>query len=517
MIAALRRRWKLVAVILLLAALGYVGANWYLSRSGEREPSRMAFNEHCAHCHEMTLPDISGSWSGPALVGGSLEGGDTVEALMASIESAHPDLDQQPWRDSISEHSIKALALYIIERRRAWPSTSDSYVLGFAEQEIDSQHHRFRLERFTELAERPYAIAPLPDGQILVSEKVRGLSLVDINGVQGPLITGTPRVWEEIVRVGGAYVTLGSMLDLALHPDYQENGWIYLSYSHRCFRDCGFLVPKTMVRVVRGRIVDGAWVDEELIWSVHPDYYTVVPDAVAAGRLAFDAAGHVYVTVGGKAPYSNLHKLDTPYGKIHRVLEDGSIPADNPFYVPVEYRAESSTRHTVFSYGHRTTQGLASDPLTSDIWSTEMGPRGGDEINRIVSGGNYGWPLYTEGLDYDGDAVTIGEDLGLEYAFEDTVPPVLDFTPAPAISNLVFHRGDRFPRWDNDLLVGSLKARTLYRVRVRDGEVVEQETLATEVGRIRDVATGADGLVYIAIEHGDRGSLLRLVPLDSGG
>ena len=508
--------WKLLIVVLVLAALAVAGASWYLSRSGEREPSRVAFNEHCAHCHTVTLPDISGSWSGPALVGGELKGGDTIEALMASIESMHPDLDQQPWRDSISDHSIKALALYISERRQQWPTTADSYVSDFVERDIDSQHHRFRLELVTELAERPYAIAPLPDGRILVSEKVRGLSLVDSQGVQGELIAGTPRVWKEILNVGGSYITLGSMLDLALHPDYANNGWIYLSYSHRCHGDCGFLVPKTMVRVVRGRINDGAWVDEDLIWSVHPDYYTVVPDAVAAGRLAFDAAGHIYVTVGGKAPYSNLHKLDTPYGKIHRMAEDGSVPEDNPFYLPAAERAESSTRHTVFSYGHRTTQGLASDPRSGDIWSTEMGPRGGDEVNRIKAGGNYGWPLYTEGLDYDGDAVSIGEDLGLDYPFEDTVPPVLDFTPAPAISNLTFHKGDRFPRWENDLLIGSLKARTLYRVRVSDGEVVEQEVLATEVGRIRDVAMGADGLVYIAIEHGDGGALLRLAPLDSG-
>jgi glucose/arabinose dehydrogenase len=239
-----------------------------------------------------------------------------------------------------------------------------------------------------------------------------------------------------------------------------------------------------------------------------------VPDAVACGRLTFDKSGHVYVTVGGKAPYSNLHKLDTPYGKIHRVADDGTVPEDNPFYVAPGAREASSSRHTVYSYGHRTAQGLAADPATGAIWSTEMGPRGGDEVNRIIAGGNYGWPLYTGGLDYDGRPVTIGTDLGLDFAYEDTVPPVVDFTPAPAISSFTFHQGDRFPGWTNDLLVGSLKARTLYRLRIRDGEMTELEKLVTGLGRIRDVEMGADGLVYIAIEHGDNGSLVRLVPVE---
>ena len=427
---------------------------------------------------------------------------------------AHPGQDLAGWQASISSESIKALALYVMERRRDWPTTAESYALGVEEQRVDSRYHRFRVERIADLASRPYSIAPLPDGRILVSEKSRGLSIVDKRGVQGELITGTPPAFSPIVSLGGSQLTLGSLLDVELHPAYAENGWIYLSHTHRCQLDCGSPWPVTMVRVLRGRIEQGQWVDEELIWSVDPDYYTVVPDAVACGRLAFDGQGHVYVTVGGKAPYGNLHKLDTPYGKVHRVREDGSIPADNPFFLPPAQRAAGSTRHTVFSYGHRTSQGLAADPSSGEIWNTEMGPRGGDEVNRIIAGGNYGWPLYTGGIDYSGEPVSIGEDLGLDFAYEDTVAPVVDFTPAPGLSNFSFYRGHRFPRWDGDLLIGSLKARSLYRVRIRDGQEVERETLVTGIGRIRDVEIGADGLVYIAAEHADGGWLLRLTPME---
>ncbi|TGD76207.1 hypothetical protein E4634_01285 [Mangrovimicrobium sediminis] len=500
---------KLLIGLALLLALIAGGATWYLSTSDQREPSKLAFAEHCADCHG---DGLQGTSAGPDLVSGALAHGDTVPQLMASIVERHPGSDVADWRESISSESIKALALYVAERRRAWPSTSDSYFLDVEEQVVSSQYHRFRVEKVAELVARPYAIAPLPDGRILVAEKSRGLSMVTPDGVQGEPIAGSPEVWAPIATVRGSQLTLGSLLDVELHPAFADNGWIYLSHTHRCQLDCGSPWPVSMVRVLRGRLRDGQWVDEELIWSVDPDYYTVVPDAVACGRLAFDNAGHVYVTVGGKAPYSNLHKLDTPYGKVHRVRDDGTVPEDNPFYLPESERQEGSTRHTVYSYGHRTAQGLAAAPGGQAIWNTEMGPRGGDEVNRIEAGGNYGWPLYTGGIDYSGEPVTIGEDLGLDFAYEDTVPPVVEFTPAPAISSFTFHRGEQFPGWENDMLIGSLKARTLYRVRLRDGVEVEREALATNLGRIRDVEMGADGLVYLAVEHGDNGSLLRLVP-----
>ena len=321
-------------------------------------------------------------------------------------------------------------------------------------------------------------------------------------------------VWREIVRVRGSYVGLGMMLDVELHPDYERNGWIYLSHSDRCQLDCRSLWPVSMVRVVRGRLVDNRWTDTEIVWSVHKDHYTVVPDGVAAGRLAFDGNNDLFVTVGGKSTYDNLHVMDTPYGKIHRVRDNGTIPKDNPFWKAAGERSAASTRHTVFSYGHRTTQGLSTHPVTGAIWSTEMGPRGGDEVNRIVAGGNYGWPLYTQGLDYNAEPVSIGEDLGLDFPLSETILPVVDFTPAPSLSNFTFHNGARFARWHNDLLVGSLRAQTLFRIRLDGERVVELEKLLTALGRIRDVEMGFDGLVYVLLEHGEGGSLVRLAPVD---
>ena len=491
---------KIALAIFGFGGVVILGGALFLETRDQREPSLVAFNQHCAYCHQTVgyAPDL--------LTPGHIE--QSTSALTEDILLHHADLIEEA---GLPEPMIKAVALFIIEQRLEIPSTADSHDYAIPDGVIESHHHSFKVEVITEVGKGPYSIAPLPDGRILLVEKVRGLSVIDPSGTQSKLIEGTPRVWSEIVQVGGSFVVLGSMLDVELHPDYARNGWIYLSHSDRCQLDCGSPWPVTMVRVVRGRLVDNRWVDTEVIWSVDKHQYTVVPDAVASGRLAFDNEGFGYVTVGGKSTYDNLHVLDMPYGKIHRFKDDGSVPADNPFYQN-PLRNPKSSRNTVWSYGHRTAQGLATDPLTGNVWATEMGPRGGDEINLIQRGGNYGWPLYTNGLDYNAQYISIGQDLGLDFDFSATIPPVVDFTPAPSLSNFSFYQGNQFPLWQNDLLVGSLRAQTLYRVRIQDRRVIERERLLTKLGRIRDVEIGIDGSVFVLIEHQQSGSLLRLIP-----
>lgn len=497
---------SLLVLSLIAAAIGY----WFISTRHEREPSLVAWNDHCASCHGAKL---QGTDIGSILISGKLKHGDTVDELVDVITRGVPGTTMTGWQGKLPPQLIKGLALFISEHREKYPTTAASYKKApTASRSIRSRHHSFRLERVATLQSRPYSLAYMPDGKILIAEKVRGLTLVDTQGQQSSPIPDTPEVWDRLISVEGSWVTLGSLLDVQLHPQYRENGWIYLSHADRCMLSCGWPVPATMVRVVRGRIRDGKWVDQEVIWSVHTDHYTPVPDAVAAGRLAFDGRGHLYISIGGKNTYDKLHQMDTPFGKVHRIRDDGSVPEDNPFWTPADKRPEASTAHTVWSFGHRTGQGLDGHPVTGAIWNTEMGPRGGDEVNKILGGQNYGWPLYTNGLDYNGEEISIGKDLGLDFPIEDTVLPVVDFTPAPAVSNFTFHRGDAFPGWKDDLLVGSLKASTLYRLRIRDGKLVEQEKLVTDFGRIRDVEMGDDGFVYMVIEHNENGSLWRLVP-----
>ena len=228
----------------------------------------------------------------------------------------------------------------------------------------------------------------------------------------------------------------------------------------------------------------------------------------AGGRLAFDGKGHVFFSVGikGISEAHGIQDLGRPYGKIHRVNDDGSIPADNPF-VNV-----SGALPTIWTYGHRSPQGLEYNRKTGQVWGTEMGQRGGDEVNLLSPGKNYGWPLYSKGLKYDGTPVDFGKELGIKFELADIQQPIVDLTPSPAISSFVFYDGAAFPNWRENIIVGTLKATELYRMELEGDRVVHTETLLKDLGRIRDVAVGREGAVYLLLEHHSGGRILRLVP-----
>ena len=297
----------------------------------------------------------------------------------------------------------------------------------------------------------------------------------------------------------------GWMLDVALHPEYEKNGWIYLQFGDRC-REC----DTSMNKLIRGRIADGRWVDEEVIWSAAPESYTDTSDMTAGGRICFDGNGHVFLSVGIKGPsdHAGVQDLSLPYGKIYRVQDDGRIPADNPFV------NTAGALPSIWSYGHRSPQGLEFDPRTGRLWSTEMGPRGGDEFNLLRPGKNYGWPLTSKGVNYDGTPVAWGKELGITFDLAEIEQPVVDMTPAPAVSSFVLYRGSAFPGWQNDAIVGTLKATELYRFVIEGERVVHRETLLRSLARIRDVEVGPDGYVYLLLEHETGGRIVRLVPAD---
>jgi glucose/arabinose dehydrogenase len=266
-----------------------------------------------------------------------------------------------------------------------------------------------------------------------------------------------------------------------------------------------------MNRLVRGRIKKGAWIDEEIIWQADIDAYTDTSDLAAGGRIAFDDEGYVYISVGMKAAldFMGIQDLSLPYGKIHRVHDDGRIPSDNPF-VDVPDALKST-----WTYGHRSVQGLEFNPQTRQLWNTEMGPRGGDELNRLVPGGNYGWPLFTSGVNYDGRPVDVADKLGLELAPEDAEFAVVDMTPSPAISSFVFYTGAEFPDWNNNIIVGTLRATDLLRMEVVDDKVVHTEMLLQDLARFRDIELGPGGELYVLLEHATGGQIIRLVPAAS--
>ncbi len=471
------------------------------------------FTANCAVCH---AENLTGAAQGTPLVGVDLMHGDSVGGISQSISNGFPDKGMPAWSAVLTGEQIKSLALYVAESRSGFTYTDFNIAseLVLPEGIQHSEEHDFRLELVVEgLDPLPFSIAPLPDGRILLTEKMRGLSIVSRDGRKSDFITGTPATYDD-ARVTGIQLSygLGWLLDVAIHPRYEENGWIYLHYTDRC-SDCNAMSrqtdrPVSMNTLIRGRILDGAWVDEEIIWKADVEAYTAVTDLAAGGRIAFDPEGFVFISIGMKGPgaYTGIQNLATPYGKILRLHDDGRIPLDNPFV------DTAGAAKTIWTYGHRSPQGLEFDVRNRQLWGTEHGPRGGDEVNLLLPGKNYGWPLYSKGMNYNGTTVDHGKRLGIEFELKDIQQPIVDLTPSPAVSSFVFYEGNAFPQWRHNLIVGTLKATELYRMVIEGNKLVHRETLIQNLARIRDLEVGPNGAIYLLLEHAAGGQIVRLTP-----
>ena len=470
------------------------------------------FDQHCAVCHG---EDLRGSGQGGPLVGIDLVHGNQVDEIARSIADGFSEAGMPAFAGVLPEGSIRSLAIYISEQRTNRPFTDfnidDDLVIG---NEIrTSQVHDFVLATVASgLDPLPYSIAPLPDGRILLVEKNRGLSIIDLDGSQSALIKNTPVAYDDAIRRGVLIFGNGWLHDVALHPDYASNGWIYLAHGDRC-SDCNAASiqtkrPVSMTRLIRGRINDGKWVDEQVILAFDKSIYTTMTDMAAGGRIAFDREGFVYLSMGmkGESNFHGVQDMQAPWGKTHRMHDDGRVPSDNPLV------DEAGAIKTIWTYGHRSPHGLEVNPQTGELWETEMGPRGGDELNRLQPGHNYGWPLYSKGVDYDGTPVEYGKQLGIELNLEDIEQPIVDLTPSPAISSFVFYQGKAFPEWRNNIIVGSLRATRLYRMVVVDNKVTHTEVLIDSLARIRDVEVDRDGNLLLLLEHAAGGQIVRLKP-----
>lgn len=348
---------------------------------------------------------------------------------------------------------------------------------------VQTETGSFRVVQLASGLEHPWGLALLPDGRMLVTERPGRVRIVAADGELGPPLGATPPVF-----VGGQ----GGMLDVALDPNFAENRLIYLSYSHA-------EGSATTTRVARARLGETALQDVTVIFSAEP---MITSRNHFGSRLAFLPDGTLLVTVGDRfGERDRAQELDNHLGKVVRITTDGGVPADNPFV------ARAGARPEVWTYGHRNPQGLVVDQGTGAVWEQEHGPRGGDEINRLRPGANYGWPVITYGEEYTGGKIGEGTaKAGMEQ-------PDWVWVPSIAPSGMTLYMGDAFPNWRGDLLVGALAGEMLVRLDL-DGEgriTGEERMLEGELGRIRDVRTGPDGSVYL-ITDDDPGGIFRLEP-----
>jgi glucose/arabinose dehydrogenase len=344
-----------------------------------------------------------------------------------------------------------------------------------------------RIMPVTRGLEHPWSLAFLPDGRMLVTERPGRLRLVGVDGKLAPQpVAGVPPVAEH---------GQGGLLDIVLHPDFRKNGLLYLSYAAQGPGGYG-------TEVARAKWVEAGGTprleDVKVIFRQEPRSGT---GRHFGSRLVFDREGLLYITLGDRGDQDRAQKLDDLAGKIVRLADDGSVPADNPFV------GRPGARPEIFSLGNRNVQGAALRPQTGVLWAQEHGPQGGDEVNVIRAGENYGWPVITYGVNY-----VIGTKIGEGTAKPGMAQPIWKWVPSIAPSGMTFYEGAAFPKWKGDLFVGALKDEMLVRLELDGDKVVREERmLKGRVGRVRDVRTGPDGYLYLLTDEPD-GALLRLEP-----
>jgi aldose sugar dehydrogenase len=354
-----------------------------------------------------------------------------------------------------------------------------------AEEVVRTEYAAVKLETLYQGLEHPWSIAFLPDGDMLITERPGYLNRIDSDGNR-TRISGTPEVHVQ---------NQGGLLEVLPHHDFESNGWLYFTYS----KPNG---ENTAVALARGRLDGDAIVDLEDIFV--QDRYSA-PGRHYGSKLAWLPDGTLLMSVGDRgAEPPRAQDLNDHAGTLLRLNEDGSVPADNPFV------GRDDAKPEIWSYGHRNIQGLIVHPETGEIWATEHGPRGGDELNLIQRGGNYGWPVVSRGLDYRTQE-RYGEKA--VYTREDMIDPVIDWTPSLAASGLALIPSDsHFAHWRGDMLAGGLRAQQIRRVHFVDDIPWHQEELLREkMGRVRDVRIGPDGNIYVISDHSD-GALYRISP-----
>jgi aldose sugar dehydrogenase len=475
---------------------------------GRGNPMAMLYAERCAPCHGTDV--IPGR--APTLFDDQWTRGNDDESIARNISNGIPTTEMLPFKDLLTEQQIWQLVAYI--RTQAGNLKPKPQLVPDPDgQIVKSEKQTFRIEVIARDLETPWGLAFLPDGRLLITERPGRLRIVDKGRLLPDPVKGTPKVWER---------QDGGLLDVEVHPQYARNGWIYLAYSEtlpgytppppdqtappppQTDRGGGPPSIPSMTVIIRGKISrNNEWGEQQFLYRPPPELYTAV-NAHYGARFIFDKENHLFYTIGERNVPMDAQDLSKPTGKIHRVNDDGSVPKDNPFV------NRQGAIATIWSYGHRHPQGLAWDPVTGKLWESEHGPQGGDEINIIERGRNYGWAVITHGIQ---PGVTKRAEEGMEQ-------PIVYYTPTIAPGGMAFYTGNRYPGWRNNLFVGGLGGQQLRRLEVSGDKVTHQEVVFNQFGRVRDIILGPDGDFYVALQlpgqtlsQSTSGTVVRLIPV----
>ena len=477
--------WLRLAPALLFSCAGLAGLHAQAPVAAPGRSVTKIYTDLCLNCHGQ-------KWEGgtaPSMLDDVWMHASDDDGLTRSIRDGWVVNTMPAFGAVLSSQEIRAMVVFIRESRaraqeekKPEPRNADGLIIA-------SERHTFKIERVVDGLTTPWGIAFLPDGRLILSERPGRVRIVAPGRGIVETITGLPPIWLK---------QDGGLLAIAVHPDYARTGWLYLGFSEAG----GTQRNASGTRIIRGRIRDSKLVDQETIFQAAPELYWE-SNTHYGTRFLFDRAGFFYFSIGDRGHRDDAQDLASPYGKLHRVSDDGRVPADNPF------TNRAGAVKSIWSYGHRNQQGIAQHPVTGEIWTAEHGPRGGDELNVITRGHNYGWPVITYGMNDDGTPITD------QTAKEGMEQPVTYWTPSIAVCALEFYTGAKFPQWKNQLFATALKARELRRIELEGHKVTHQEVLFRDLGRVRDVVTGPDGYLYVALnaEFQDTpGEIVRLVP-----
>ena len=505
-------RWVVFPAVFFPSFLFLHPSSFFLHPSqgrGRGNATATLYAERCAPCHgNETTPGRA-----PSLFDAQWTRGSDDESIAKNIANGIAATEMMPFKDLLTDQQIWQLVTYL--RMQAGNLQPRPQLVPDPDgQVIKSEKQTFKIEVVARDLETPWALAFLPDGRLLITERPGRLRVVENGKLLPEPVKGTPKVWER---------QDGGLLDVEVHPQYARNGWIYLAYSEAL---PGYTPPPpdaapapppqpggrasgppsipSMTVIVRGKInKQNEWVEQQLLFRAPPELYTQ-GNAHYGTRFIFDKENHLFYTIGERNIPPDAQDLSKPTGKIHRVNDDGSVPKDNPFV------GRQGAIATIWTYGHRHPQGLAWDPVTGKLWESEHGPQGGDEVNIIERGRNYGWPVITHGVQ---PGTTKRAEEGMEQ-------PIVYYTPTIAPAGMAFYTGTKYPGWRNNLFVGGLGGQQLRRLEVSGNTVTHQEVVFNQFGRVRDIIIGPDGHFYVALQlpgpslsSSTTGTVVRLVPV----
>lgn len=447
---------------------------------------KKSYETYCASCHGVNLE----GGLGPNLIDDTWLHGSSDKDVANSIRLGNLDAGMPAWQKTLTEDQIRAMVVFISEKKFLSLQEQVKESLKPNNGVYNTEKHNFTLSLVDSFEGLVWGLSFLPDGSWFATER-EGRLWYKENNQPKRLIKGTPDTWQ---------FKQGGLFDVIADPDYAKKGWVYISYAeNKGVKEDG--KPAGMTAVARGKIVNGEWTEQQMVFSAQ-DKFQISRGVHFGSRFVIDD-DYLFFSIGERGRMEMAQDLTRPNGKIHRVHHDGGIPKDNPF-VNTKDAVKS-----IWSYGHRNPQGLARHPETGELWSTEHGPRGGDEVNLIKPSLNYGWPIITHGINYN------GEPISEKTAQEGMEQPKHFWVPSIATAGIEFYKGSVFPQWKNNLFATGLVSKELHRVVIEGDKVIEDEILLQDDGRVRDVAVSPDGNVYIVVNDNSKanGKIYRLDPV----